>query len=62
MVFEHAPEYPSQWGVVRSVAETIGGPVEVLRRWVRQAELDTGHRPGLATDTLNNVTRAVFAA
>jgi len=50
MVLEHAPEYASQWGAIRSVAEKIGCPVEVLRRWVRQAERDTGQRPGLTTD------------
>ena len=32
------------------MAEKIGCPVEVLRRWVRQAERDTGQRPGLTTD------------
>src|SRR5204862_4824174 len=50
MVFEHAPEEPSQWGAIRSVAEKIGCPVEVLLRWVRHAERDTGQRPGLTTD------------
>ena len=46
MVFEHAPEYPSQWA-----SDSVGRPrrsavrVEVLRRWVRQAERDTGQRP-----------------
>jgi transposase len=50
MVFDHAPEHPSQWAAIRSVAEKIGCPVEVLRRWVRQAERDTGQRPGLTTD------------
>ena len=38
------------WGAIRSVAEKIGCPVEVLRRWVRQAEQDTGQRPGLTSD------------
>ncbi len=50
MVFEHAPEYPSQWVAMRSVAEKLGCSVEVLRRWVRQAERDAGQRPGLTTD------------
>jgi transposase len=30
--------------------QKIGCPVEVLRRWVRQAERDTGRRPSLTTD------------
>ena len=50
MVFDHAHEHPSQWATIRSVAEKIGCPVEVLRRWVRRAERDTGHRAGLTTD------------
>ena len=50
MVFDHAPEYPSQWAAIRSVAEKIGCAAEVLRRWVRQAERDRGERPGLTTD------------
>jgi transposase len=50
LVFEHQQEHPSQWATTRSVAEKIGCPVEVLRRWVRQAERDAGERPGLTTD------------
>jgi transposase len=50
LVLDHAGEHPSQWAAIRSVAEKIGCPVEVLRRWVRQAERDAGTRPGLTTD------------
>ena len=50
MVVEHAPEYPSQWATIRSVADKLGCRVETLRRWVRQAERDAGQRPGLTTD------------
>jgi transposase len=50
LVFDHASDHPSQWAAIRSVAEKIGCPVEVLRRWVRQAERDAGQRPGLTTD------------
>jgi len=50
MVLEHADEHPSQWAAIRSVAEKLGCTTEGLRRWVRQAERDAGHRPGLTTD------------
>jgi transposase len=50
MVFDQAPEHGSQWAAIRSVAEKLGCTSEALRRWVRQAERDTGKRPGLTTD------------
>ena len=50
LVFDHAGDHSSQWAAIRSVAEKIGCPVEVLRRWVRQAERDGGTRPGVTTD------------
>ena len=50
MVFDHAPEHPSQWAAIRSVGEKLGIRTESLRRWVRQAERDRGERPGLTTD------------
>lgn len=49
MVLDHADEYPSQWAAMRSVAEKLGCTVEALRRWVRQAERDSGQRPGLSS-------------
>jgi transposase len=50
LVQEHASEHASQWAAIRSVGEKLGCSVEVLRRWVRQAERDQGRRPGLTTD------------
>lgn len=49
MVFEHVREHPSQWATIKSVAEKLECTTEVVRRWVRQAERDAGHRPGLTT-------------
>lgn len=50
MVREHGEEHPSQWAAIASIANKLGCTPETLRRWVRQAERDTGHRPGLTTD------------
>ena len=57
LVVEQTTEHTSQWGAVRSVAEKIGCTKETLRRWVRQAERDTGQRPGLTTTDRERVTQ-----
>jgi len=49
MVFEHASAHASQWAAITSIAEKFGMTAETLRGWVRQAEVDTGHRPGTTT-------------
>ncbi|OFW56830.1 MAG: transposase [Actinobacteria bacterium RBG_19FT_COMBO_54_7] len=49
MVFDHAPEYESQWAAIRSISEKFGMSAESLRIWVRQAERDAGLRSGLTT-------------
>ncbi len=46
MVFEAKDQYESQWAAIESIAPKIGCTCETLRRWVRQAERDTGARTG----------------
>ncbi len=50
MVFEHQPEYPSQWKAIESIAGKLDLHRKTLRVWVRRAEVDDGRRPGLTTD------------
>jgi transposase-like protein len=50
MVREHGPEHPSQWAAIISIAGKFGCTAETLRKWVRQAERDSGQRGGLTTD------------
>ena len=50
MVFEHRGEYDSEWEAICSIAKKIGCTSETLRKWVRQAEVDTGRRGGLASE------------
>jgi transposase len=50
MVLEHQGEYESQWAMMESIAGKIGCTSETLRKWVRQAERDSGKRAGLTTD------------
>jgi len=51
MVAEVRPEYPSDWPAICAVAQRLGiGSAETLRKWVRQAEVDVGARPGVTSD------------
>ena len=57
MVFEHEPEYPSQWATIRSVSDKFGMSAETLRSWIRQVERYQGRRPGLTTTEREEMRR-----
>jgi transposase-like protein len=50
LVVDHQGEYDSQWAAITSIAEKVGCSREALRKWIRQAERDTGKREGQTTD------------
>ncbi|BDG74366.1 transposase [Roseomonas fluvialis] len=50
MVLEHEPQHPSCWATVLSIAAKIGCTGPTLNEWVKQAERDTGRRPGPTTE------------
>ena len=50
LVLDQEPEHGSQWSAIRSISEKVGCTAETLRKWVRQAERDSGRRVGLSTD------------
>jgi transposase len=51
MVTEVRPEYPSDWPAIKAVAGRLGiGSAETLRKWIRQAEVDGGARPGMSSE------------
>ncbi len=57
MVLDHGHEYGSQWEAICSVADKLGPKPETVRLWVRQAERDTGRRPGATTEELAELKR-----
>ena len=50
MVLEHEKDYSSQWQATISIASKFGCTAETLRRWVKQAEIDSGRRGGVKSD------------
>jgi transposase len=58
MVAQVRPEYPSDWPAICAVAEKLGiGTAETLRKWVRQAEVDAGTRPGISSEESAEIKR-----
>ena len=58
MVAEVTPNYDSQWAAIGAVAQELGvGSTETVRKWVRQAEVDTGRRAGTTTEDSAEIKR-----
>jgi transposase len=50
LVFEQVEQHASQWEAICSVAAKLNVSGETVRKWVRQAEVDAGTRPGASSE------------
>jgi transposase len=58
LVREHRGDYGTEWEAIGSIAKKLGiGSAETLRKWVRQAEVDTGARPGVSSEESVEIRR-----
>ena len=58
MVGEIMPEHESEWAAMGRVAELLGvGTPETVRKWCRQAQVDSGKRPGVSTEEAAELKR-----
>jgi transposase len=49
-------DYGSEFEAIRQIADRLGiGSAETLRKWVRQAEVDGGTRPGRTSEELAEI-------
>ena len=57
LVSDHQQEYPTLTAACEAVARQVGVGRESVRRWVRQAEVDSGQRPGVTTEELEEIKK-----
>jgi transposase-like protein len=55
LVLDQGGDHASQWAAIGSIAGKIGCTAETLRKWVRQAERDTGQRAGPTTQDRDRI-------
>ena len=49
LVDEALPDHATEFEAIKKVASRLGISTEALRRWRRQAEIDSGARPGASS-------------
>ena len=57
MVREYQQDYPSVTAAALAVAKQLGLGRETVRRWVVQAEVDGGGRPGVSSEDHAEIKR-----
>ena len=57
MVREHQQDYPSVTAAALAVAKQLGLGRETVRRWVVQADVDGGGRPGVTSQDHAEIKR-----
>jgi transposase len=58
MVAEVRPNYDTEYAAIKAVAAKLGiGSAESLRKWVRQAQVDAGSRPGVTREESAEIKR-----
>lgn len=57
LVFDSRESHESEWEAIKSAAAKVGTSAETVRRWVRQAEIDAGQRPGATSEEQREIER-----
>ena len=55
LVREHVGDYDTEFAAIKAIAARLGMSTEALRRWVRQDEIDTGHAPGVSSESAKEI-------
>jgi transposase len=55
LVQDHRADYGSEWEAIKTVSGRLGMNAETLRKWLRQAEVDTGQVEGVTSASAREI-------
>ena len=55
MALERLEDYPSPWAAAQALGPKLGVGPETLRKWIVQAQVDVGVRPGPSSEDLAEI-------
>ncbi len=55
MVFDNQGQHESRWSAILSISAKIGCAPQTLNEWVKKAEVDSGRRGGIPTETVQKM-------
>ncbi len=55
MALERLDDYPSPWAAAQALGPKLGVGPETLRKWIVQAQVDGGARPGPSSEELAEI-------
>ena len=61
LVTEHVDDYDSEWAAIKAVSARLGMTAETLRRWVRQAQIDTCRADGVSSESAREIWKLAQA-
>jgi transposase-like protein len=57
MIADHRGDYPSDTALAEALASKLGVGRETVRRWLVQADVNAGARPGVSSDEQDEIKK-----
>jgi len=57
LLAEHRGDYPSDTAAAEAIAKKVGVGRETVRRWLVQADVNAGARPGVTSDVQSEIKK-----
>ena len=57
LAMDRLADYPTPYACAKALGPKLGVGVETLRKWILQAQVDSGDRPGMTSEELEEIRR-----